>query len=299
MSEEEQQELEIQVQDSDPKDELDSYTREVSNRVNKEKKKARDAEERAGYLEQLARQKDQELQQYKNYAVTQQSTVLEKEEDALTSKEAQVDDIYKKAVESGDADLMSKATTLKNDVSIQKERLRVAKMRAQQSAQQQVQPQAAAQPQAQPQAQPKQIKPSEQAVNWAERNAWFDATGNSDSEENNEASMWALFNHNMLAAQGVEVDSEEYYEKLDRSIKTKYPNLVNEQPVEQSEQQPSVQRVASAPSGRQKTHGKNGVKFTQSEMERALALKPHGEDDKAWLQKVAREKQKIDMRQTG
>ena len=241
------------------------------------------------------------MQQYKQYAVSQQSTVLEKEEEALTSKEAQVDDIYRKAVESGDPDLMSKATTLKNDVSIQKERLRVAKMRAGQGAQR-AQPQSVEQPQAQAQAQPqapKQIKPSDQAVEWAERNAWFDATGNSDSEEHNEASMWALFNHNMLAAQGVEVDSEEYYEKLDQSIKSKYPNLVNEQPVEQSEKQPSVQRVASAPSGRQKTQGKNGVKFTQSEMERALALKPHGEDDKAWLQKVAREKQKIEMRQTG
>ena len=56
-----------------------------------------------------------------------------KEEEALKSKESQIDDIYRKAIQSGDADLISKADTLKNDIAIQKEKLRVAKSRQAQS----------------------------------------------------------------------------------------------------------------------------------------------------------------------
>jgi len=103
-------------------DELETYTKSVSKRINKLNAKTRQAEERAAQLEQLAMQKEQELQQYRQYAQQQQVTVLEKEEEALKSKEAQVDDIYRKAVQAGDPDLMSKADSLKNDIAIQKEK---------------------------------------------------------------------------------------------------------------------------------------------------------------------------------
>ena len=120
-------------------DELDTYTKGVSKRINKLNAQTRAAEQRAEQYERLALQKDQELQQYRQLAQQQQSTVLEKEEEALKSKEAQVDDIYRKAVAAGDPDLMSKADSLKNDIAIQKEKLRVAKTR--QAAEQPVQPQ--------------------------------------------------------------------------------------------------------------------------------------------------------------
>ena len=150
MSQDAEDEVIINVtEDSDApasvNDELDEYTKKVSKRINKEKVKVREAEERVAQLAHIAQQKDQELNQFKNIAAQQQVTVLAKEEEALKSKEAQVDDIYQKAVASGDGELMSKATSLKNDVSIQKERLRVARNRQnqQQSAQQQAAQQAA------------------------------------------------------------------------------------------------------------------------------------------------------------
>ena len=60
-----------------------------------------------------------------------------------------------------------------------------------------------------------------------------------------------------------------------------------------------MQRVASAtPSGRQQTRGNmNGVKFTKSEVERLRGLKPHNMSEEQWLQKVAKEKQKIANRE--
>ena len=104
-------------------DELERYTKSVSKRINKLNQKTKQAEDRAEYLEQLAMQKDQELNAYRQHSVVQQNTVLQKEEEALVSKESQIDDIYKKAIQSGDADLISKADTLKNDIAIQKEKL--------------------------------------------------------------------------------------------------------------------------------------------------------------------------------
>ena len=67
-----------------------------------------------------------------NQALRQQTSalgqnVLTAEEQSVESKTLQADELYKKAVESGDAELMSKADTLKSDLSIQKEKLRIAK----------------------------------------------------------------------------------------------------------------------------------------------------------------------------
>jgi len=311
MSQDAEDEVIINVtEDSDApasvNDELDAYTKKVSKRINKEKVKVREAEERAAQLAQIAQQKDQELNQFRNIAAQQQVTVLAKEEEALKSKEAQVDDIYQKAVASGDGELMSKATSLKNDVSIQKERLRVARNRQnqQQAAQQVQQPQQQMQPQQQaPQAPQAPIKPSSEALDWHERNNWFIASeeeAESASEESVEATKYAQFVHIDLIQQGVTADTDEYYEMLDSRIKKVYPNLSSsesEETVEQSRQQPGVQRVASAPSGGRRETRKNGVSFSKSEMERLRGLKPHDMDEKTWFQTVAKEKQKIAQRE--
>ena len=100
-------------------DELEKYTKGVSKRINKLNAKTKAAEERAAQLERIALEKENELRQYRAYSQQQSSAILAKEEEALNSKSAQVDDIYRKAVESGDADLMTKADSLKNDISIQ------------------------------------------------------------------------------------------------------------------------------------------------------------------------------------
>ena len=106
-----------------PDDELENYTKSVSKRINKLNAKNKQSEERAAQLEQIALAKERELQQYRAYTAQQDQTVLSKESEAINAKEAQVDDVYKKAVQSGDPELMSKAATLKNDISIQKEAL--------------------------------------------------------------------------------------------------------------------------------------------------------------------------------
>jgi len=307
-----EEEIEVTVTEDLPEgqevssdDELERYTKSVSKRINKLNQKNREAEDRARYLEAVAMQKEQELQQYREHSVLQAQTVLQKEEEALKAKESQVDDIYRKAIQSGDADLISKADTLKNDVAIQKEKLRVAQSRqAQQQPQQPVQENYQSyqdQDQYQQYQQPAQeeIKPTDQALSWHEKNKWY---GDGENEENLQATQFAYFTHFNLINEGYEPDSDEYYNELDTRVFRVYPNLQSvetEQPVEQSEARPAVQRVASAsPAGRQQTRGnKRGVSFSKSEIERLRGLKPHNMSEEAWLKRVAAEKQKIAARE--
>jgi hypothetical protein len=303
-----EEEIEVQIVEDPPEgvavsndDELERYTKSVSKRINKLNQKTKQAEERAQYLESLALQKDQELDAYKKHSVAQQTTVLQKEQEALSSKESQIDDIYRKAIRSGDADLISKADTLKNDIAIQKEKLRVAQARqaqyvAEQSGRQQV-PQENYQAYQQPQRQVQQeVKPTSEALSWHDQNKWY---GDSENEENLQATQFAYFTHFNLINEGFEPDSEEYYNELDTRVFRIYPTLKGSSVAEKKEDRPAVQRVASASSaGRQQTQGsKRGVKFTRSELQRLHGLKPHNMSEENWLMRVAAEKQKIAQRE--
>ena len=310
-SQPEEEEINIEIVDdptegaqSSDGDELDRYTKSVSKRINKLNRKNREAEARAQQLEQLAYQKEHELQQYRQYAASQQQSVLTSEEQKLAAQESQVNDIYQRAVSSNDADLMSKADSLKTDIAIKKEKLKTAKAQFEQA--QPVQQQQATQEnyqayqqddqQAQEQARP---EPTEEALDWHSQNQWF---GDRDDKDNWEATIYARHIHDSLVSEGYELDSDDYYGALDSRLKKAYPEIVGrssagEQP--ENGQRPAVQRVASSPRGRAQTRGSRngGVKFSQSELARLQRLKPHNMSEEVWLKRVALEKQKIAQRE--
>ena len=310
-SQPEEEEINIEIVDdptegaqSSDGDEVDRYTKAVSKRINKLNRKNREAEARAQQLEQLAYQKEHELQQYRQYAASQQQSVLTSEEQKLAAQESQVNDIYQRAVSSNDADLMSKADSLKTDIAIKKEKLKTAKAQFEQA--QPVQQQQATQEnyqayqqddqQAQEQARP---EPTEEALDWHSQNQWF---GDRDDKDNWEATIYARHIHDSLVSEGYELDSDDYYGALDSRLKKAYPEIVGrssagEQP--ENGQRPAVQRVASSPRGRAQTRGSRngGVKFSQSELERLQRLKPHNMSEEVWLKRVALEKQKIAQRE--
>tara|TARA_B100000242_G_C43048300_1_gene489462 strand:- start:358 stop:1293 length:936 start_codon:yes stop_codon:yes gene_type:complete len=295
-----EEELEIQVEDqpleetqTSPDEELDNYTKGVSKRINKLNERHRAAEERAARLEKALAQSQKENEAYRQETLKNQNALIEKEEEALKAKEVQADELYKKAVASGDAELMSKADTLKSDLSIQKEKVRIAKQQAEQT------PVAPSTPVEQNFTQPEpqqEIVPTEQAKAWHAKNSWYGDTAN---PENLQATQYAYFTHYNLINEGYEADSEDYYNELDARVGKVYPDIVSEQSVVQQEDRPAVQRVTSTSVGsRQKTQGKkNGVTFSKAEVERLRGLKPHNMSEEAWLKSVAKEKQKISARE--
>ena len=300
------EEIEVDIQPDQPEqeaaasvdndEELANYTKNVSKRINKKNQQVRAAEERAAQLEQMVRQQQAQLSAMQQSQVQQQATVIQKEEEALQAKETQADDLYKRAVESGDAELMSKADTLKSDISIQKEKIRLAKNRQQAVPQgQPVEQQYYQEPVGQQQ---ETVEPTQEALGWYEKNKWY---GDQEDPGNLEATQFAFFQHNMLINEGYEADSDEYYSELNNRIYKVYPHLQSADEGDgQKDGGPPVQRVSSASIGsRQQTRGKvkNGVTFSKSEVERLRGLKPHNMSEQDWLKRVAQEKQKIAQRE--
>tara|TARA_R100001079_G_scaffold63126_1_gene32686 strand:- start:469 stop:1410 length:942 start_codon:yes stop_codon:yes gene_type:complete len=286
-----------------PDQELDRHTKNVSKRVNKLNQRAREAEQRIEQYANALHQKEQELQQMKGLFVKQSQATLEAEEQKIKAQEASVDDIYKKAVESSDADLMSKATTLKNDIAIKKEKLNVAKAQyqtTQQPVEDQSQYQAYQQPAQQPA--PQQIPPPEptpEALAWWKKNPWY---GDASSQDTIEATEYASKVNEYLIQEGFEPDSEEYYDELDKRISRRFADVVESRraqtKVAEEDVQPTVQRVASATSsGRPQTRAeKNSVGFSESELARLKSLKPHNMELNDFLKLAAKEKLKIQSR---
>jgi hypothetical protein len=300
------EEIEVDIQPDQPEqeasasvdndEELANYTKNVSKRINKKNQQVRAAEERAAQLEQMVRQQQAQLSAMQQSQIQQQATVIQKEEEALQAKETQADDLYKRAVESGDAELMSKADTLKSDISIQKEKIRLAKNRQQAVPQgQPVEQQYYQEPVGQQQ---ETVEPTQEALSWYEKNKWY---GDQEDPGNLEATQFAFFQHNMLINEGYEADSDEYYGELNNRIYKVYPHLQSADEGDgQKDGGPPVQRVSSASVGsRQQTRGKvkNGVTFSKSEVERLRGLKPHNMSEQDWLKRVAQEKQKIAQRE--
>ena len=275
-------------------DELESYTKSVSKRINKLNQRNREAEERATRAEQVAAQRETEIAALRNHTVQLGQNLFQKEEESVQSKEVQADELYRRAVESGDAELMSKADSLKSDVAISKEKINAAKQQQAQYQQQQQQQYAQQMPQQpmQQQGDP-EIQPTQQAMGWYEKNKWYGDTADSD---NLQATQFAYFTHYNLINEGYEADSGEYYDELDSRVFKVYPHL---QGAAGNDERPAVQRVASASVGsRQKTQGKkSGVTFTKSEVDRLRGLKPYNMSDEDWLKMVAKEKQKISQRE--
>ena len=292
------EDLEIDIKVEEPDDELETYTKSVSKRINKLNAKTRAAEERAAMAEQIAQSREAEIHALRNHSQIQAGTVIQNQEAAIIAKEQQADDLYKQAVQSGDAGLMSRADTLKSDLSIQKEKVRLAKNRQQSEQAQQAQYQQAIQQQ--PAQQQPVVEPTPEALGWYEKNKWY---GDAEDQGNLEATQYAYFQHYNLINEGHEPDSDEYYDELNNRVYKVYPHLQNANVGNQGEQgeaKPAVQRVASATvgSGRQKTQGrKSGVTFSKSEVERLRGLKPHNMSEDAWLKRVAAEKQKIASRE--
>tara|TARA_B100000131_G_scaffold81813_1_gene78649 strand:- start:1815 stop:2726 length:912 start_codon:yes stop_codon:yes gene_type:complete len=122
---------------------------------------------------------------------------------------------YRDAHEAGDVDKMFDAQQALSKISIEQERHRIAKDR--QEAQVKQVEQQAQQPQAQPQPQQAPVDPKAQA--WAEKNEWFG--------EDQIMTSTAMGIHQKLSEEGFDLSSDEYYDEIDRQLKTLFPDKFN------------------------------------------------------------------------
>ena len=120
---------------------------------------------------------------------------------------------YRDAHEAGDVDKMFDAQQALSKISIEQERHRIAKNRQEEEVKQLEQ-----QPQPQPQ-QPQEVPIDPKAQAWAERNDWFG--------EDEVMTSTAMGIHQKLSKEGFDLLSDEYYDEIDRQLKTLFPDKLN------------------------------------------------------------------------
>lgn len=223
------------------KDQLDDYSEKVKQRL-KQMKKVWHDERRA--KEAAAREKEEAL------AIAQR---LLEENKLLKSKtyEKELEEArkqYKEAYESGDSEKLVEA----------QEKLTETKFYIQNEEKALQQVETDVQIQSQPVQDPK-------ALAWQERNPWFG--------QDEEMTSLALGLHEKLKRSGVRIGSDDYYKRIDQTMRKRFPeNFEEEQEVETQEEKPQVRTKPStvvAPATR--TTSSKKVRLTQSQV--AIAKK--------------------------
>ena len=241
-------------QQSEP-DDLTEVSESVKKRIDKLTRKFREAERR----EQAALDFAKGLQKKYDDTQTKYDSTDEKylkEFDArVDAQREQVKKKLKDAIESNDAEAIMQANDELTQLTVEKEKARI-KMADREARLKQLEEQKNA-PKEDPitERTTEQSEPSQRAKDWASKNAWF---GNDKIMTNA-----AMTVHEDLVGMGVDVESDEYYNEIDKRMKDNFPHRFASQ-----EQRRPVQKVASAGRSQQ---GRRSVRLTKSQV--AIAKK--------------------------
>ena len=273
--------------DSGGDDELDKYTKGVSKRINKLNDKIRQAEQRAAEYESKYTQLSNEYNTVKNRASVLDKSYTEEYENRVKSQRQQAEDLYRKARETNDPELEVKSVELLNKVSLEEERVRLAKVQLE-NQQQQTFTNSAQTVQNVRQEVYDKPKPDSKAVEWQKNNDWF--------QKDRVKTYTAMGIHEDLINEGFDGHDDDYYEELDKRLLKVYPDIRNKPEGVSKDTNSTVQRVASASSGsRQGTQGKkSGIKINSNHASVKSNLKPYGMSQEEWLKRVGKEIVKLE-----
>lgn len=251
---------------SDPKvpddDEIQSYSEGVQKRIKQlkfEYHEERRAKEEAARLQEEALKYAQQVQQENSRLLK----TLEEGEGVLVNQakgrvSAELDKAkaaYKAAYETGDPDALIEAqerlTTLQN------EKIRYENYRPQPRQQQ------APQPQYQ-QPTPRPNRPSDRALQWAQRNDWF--------EKDSEMTGYAYGLHEKLVKSGVAPDTEEYYNQIDKHVRRVFPDRFDDVSFEETAPQRQTGNVVAPAARSGKKPRKVQLTSTQVSLAKRLGL---------------------------
>ena len=248
----------VDKQESRPKDDLNSFSDGVQKRIDKLTKRMREAERREQaaleYAEGLKNKYTKTKAQYDEIDegyVRQYDARIDAEKDSVKKR-------LKDAIEMQDTDAIINANEELARLTVEKERAKITiadrEKRKKEAPVEEVEAQAPQQNR-----RVSQPMPSPKAKDWAENNEWF---GQDQYMTNT-----AFQIHENLVGEGLDVDSDEYYNEIDKQMKEVFPHkFVNQE--EPQEQRKPVQAVASANRGKT---GRRIVKLTKSQV--AIAKK--------------------------
>ena len=198
------------------KDDLEEYSEKVKKRLGQMKKvwhderreKERAFREREEAL-RFAQARETEIRQLKQRLGQNEQAYIREAERAATTDLSVAKDRLKQAYENGDSEQITNAQELLTDAKLKLQNIARAKPSLQQPAERVEQTQQVPTPQdPAPQVDPK-------AEAWREKNTWFGA--------DEEMTALALGLHEKLVRSGVDPRSDEYYRRVDETMKKRFP----------------------------------------------------------------------------
>jgi hypothetical protein len=240
------------------KDDLSSLNESVQKRIDKLTRRYREAERREQAALEFARGLHKKYETSEKRLDSADEQYLKEFDARVDAQREQVRVKLKSAIEANDADAIMQANDELTQLAVQKEKAKLqmadrTERLKQLEEQKKIQ---ASEIQEQQKAKPVAPEPSPKAKSWAQKNTWF---GNDKIMTN------AAFTiHEDLVGMGVDVESEEYYNEIDKRMKDNFPHKFS---IQEQRREP-VQQVASA--GRQQ-QGRKTVRLTKSQV--AIAKK--------------------------
>jgi hypothetical protein len=274
--------LEVEVVDDTPKadrnrkpaeppaevtdEELAEYSDKVQNRIRHfskgyhDERRAKEAALRERQeLERLAQQLVEENQKLKGTVSQNQEALLEQARKTAAGEAIIAKRQYKQAYEAGDPDKLLDAQEKLTNAKIKADRLANLRPEALQTEETEVQTE-----QVQEQSTPAPIV-DERANDWAASNTWFG--------QDDEMTSFALGLHNKLVKEGVNPQTEEYYERIDSRMRQVFPDQF-EDVGEIEAEKPKRKANVVAPATRSTAPKKIRLTQTQVAVAKRLGLTP-------------------------
>ena len=279
-----EKEVEIEVVDDTPKadrnrkaseppedvteEELEDYSEKVRKRIQHfskgyhDERRAKEAAFREKQeLEALAQSLVDENKKLKGNVNKNQTAMLEQAKKGASVELDAAKKEYKQAYEAGDSELLVAAQEKLTAANIKTDKLNNYKIRPLQEDET-------------PVALPKETAVEEPAVDpkalaWADRNPWYGST----DETGREMTAMAMVTHDRLARQGVDLQSDEYYEALDTRMRQFFPNEFEEIAKTEAEK-PKRRSNVVAPATRSTSPKKVVLSQTQVTLAKRLGLTP-------------------------
>jgi len=242
-----------------PEGELENYSKNVQKRIKKLTEKYRQEERDREEAVRLAQKLREENEQLKTQVQGSQQAHLTEYGQRLDNQMNLAKQAYRDAHDRGDVDKMFEAQEMLSKISIEQERFRLAKQQ-QERVQVQRTPQEQAAPVQQPVQQERAPEPDPRAQDWASKNEWFGQ---------DEVMTYAAFgiHRKLVEEEGFDPTSDEYYNEIDRQIRSEFPHKFAGQKSGKSSQVASADTSAS----RKKQSGRRTVKLSPSQV--AIAKK--------------------------
>lgn len=257
---------------SDDDDELEGYSEKVKKRINKlryqqhEERRQREAAERMREEAiRVAQQYAEQSRQYQNIISNGEQALVEQIRARAEVTLQQAKDKYRSAYEEGNTDkvLEAQEQLMNAQAEMKSADFQLGQIRVRRESPPPRQPQ---QPQQQPVKPPPE--PSPRAVEWAQENPWF-------GKEKDMTALAYGVHERLVRDEGIDPNSDEYYEAIDRTIRSKFPEYFGEGDSGSDEKSSSTSRspsVVVAPSARNNGAKPRKVRLSRTQLSLAKRL---------------------------